>query len=84
MSPVRKFLPERRCSLDAHYEFGTSPARTIERAKALAPLSIRMKRCATNDAWADTGCPSIKRATCLADIFLAEATVKDSYETLVD
>jgi DnaJ-class molecular chaperone len=38
-----------------------------------------MKRCATNDAWADTGYPSIKRATCLADIFLA---VKDPYETL--
>jgi DnaJ-class molecular chaperone len=48
----------------------------------MALLSIRMKHCARNDAWADTGCPSIKRATCLADIFLAEAAVKDPYETL--
>jgi hypothetical protein len=29
------------------------PAPTLEPAKAIALLSIRMKRCATNDAWAD-------------------------------
>src|SRR6516164_8905967 len=41
----------------------------IERANAIALLSIRMKRCATNDAWADAGCITIKSVTCLADIF---------------
>jgi hypothetical protein len=42
---------------------------TVERVKAMALLSIRMKRWATNDACADAGCPTIKPATCPADIF---------------
>ena len=44
------------------------PAPTIERAKTMALLSIRPKRCATNDAWADVGCLSIKPATGPSDI----------------
>jgi len=35
-----------RCSLDARHEFADLPAPTIERAKAMEPLSIRMNACA--------------------------------------
>jgi hypothetical protein len=34
----------------------------LELAKAIALLSIRMKRCATNDAWADAR-PSLDQAS---------------------
>jgi hypothetical protein len=34
----------------------------------MALVSIKTKRCATNDAWADVGCSSIKPATGPADI----------------
>jgi DnaJ-domain-containing protein 1 len=58
------------------------PSPTIERAKMMALLSIRTKRCATNDAWTDAGCTPIKPATGLRIFLLAEAAVKDPYETL--
>jgi hypothetical protein len=45
------------------------PPITVERVKAMALLSIRMKRWATNDACAEAGCPTIKPATYPADIF---------------
>jgi hypothetical protein len=52
----------------------------IERAKAIALRSIRMKHCATNGGWADAGSSSQRHA--LRIFFLAEAAVKDPYETL--
>jgi hypothetical protein len=59
------------------------PAPTLELAKAIALLSIRMKRCATNDAWADARL-SLDQASDmpLQIFFLAEAAMEDPYETL--
>jgi len=56
---------------------------TIKRAKAMALLSIRMKRCATNDAWADARL-SLDQASDmpLRIFFVAEAAMEDPYETL--
>jgi len=55
----------------------------IELAKAIALLSIRMKRCATNDAWADARL-SLDQASDmpLRIFFVAEAAMEDPYETL--
>jgi hypothetical protein len=55
----------------------------MDRAKATSPLSIRTKHCTTNEGRAGAGCLRPNFAPCLADIwFLAEAVVKDLYQTL--
>src|SRR5215469_2248388 len=45
-------------------------------------LSIRTKRCARNGAWADLGCARSSQRQALRIFLLAEAAVKDPYETL--